>query len=141
MTKHTESLSDYVQRLMRQKKLSVRDVKERAGGKIAASYVNRIMHGKVKNLSVDKIVALAKGLETDASELFRVASGQPLQTSHNVDAALLLDTMQQAIHQPESLEVLQRWLLISPEYQQAVLKWIRFLSEQTQIKKKRRRKG
>ena len=140
MTKPTESLSDYVERVMRQKNLSVRDVKEHAGGKIAASYISRIINGKVKNLSVDKIVILAKGLDADAYELFRVASGQPRQTSKNVDVALLLDTMQQAILQPESLEVIRRWLMISPEYQQAVLDWVRFLSEQPQTKKKRRKK-
>lgn len=140
MTKSTESLSDYVERVMRQKNLSVRDVKERAGGKIAASYISRIINGKVKNLSVDKIVILAKGLDANVHELFAVASGQPRETAGGVDASLLLDTMQQAILQPDSLEVLRRWFVISPEYQQAVLDWVRFLSEQPQTKKKRRKK-
>ena len=140
MTKPTESLSDYVQRVMRQKNLSVRDVKERAGDKIAASYISRIVNGKVRNLSVDKIVILAKGLEVDAYEVFAAAYGKPPQTASGIDASLLLDTMQQAILQPESLEVLQRWLMISPEYQQSIVHWIRFFSEQPQIKKKRKKK-
>src|SRR6185503_11313035 len=120
-----ERLSEYVKRVMKQKNLSVRDVKERAGGKIAASYISRIINGRVRNLSVDKIAILAKGLGTDPYEVFAVAYGKPPETTISVDAALLLDTMQQAIHQPESLEVLQRWLLIAPEYQQAILHWIR----------------
>lgn len=61
----SETLSQFVQRVMRQKNLSPREVQKRASakGQIAASYISRIYNGKVTNLSVDKIVILAEGLD------------------------------------------------------------------------------
>jgi transcriptional regulator with XRE-family HTH domain len=137
--KTSETLSEYVQRIMRQKNLSVRDIKRRADGKIAASYISRIINDKVRNLSVDKIASLAEGLGEDIHDVFAAASGKPPKLISGVDPLLLLDVMQQALRQPESLEVLQRWLHISPEYQKSVLKWMRFISEQPRTKKRRKK--
>src|ERR1044072_2564240 len=127
--KSTETLSEYVKRIMRQKKLSVRDIKRRADNKIAESYISRIINDKVRNLSVDKIASLAEGLGEDIHDVFAGASGKKPKVTSGIAPLHLLDLMQRALRQPESLEVLQRWLHISPEYQQSVPKWIRFISE------------
>ena len=134
-----DSLSLFVQRAMRQKNLSIRDIQSRAGGqdKIAASYISRIVNAKVTNLSVDKLIVLAEGLGVDPFELFAAASGQQMRTGRGgVDAMELIDTMQQAAGNPASLEVIRRWLRLGPEYQSAVLNWIRFLSDEARSNKK-----
>jgi len=135
------SLSLFVQRVIRQKNLTIRDVQERAGGKkyIAASYISRIINGKVTNLSVDKLAILARGLGVDPLELFVAASGYQAREARGggIDALVLIDTMQQAVGNPASLEVVQRWLRLSAEHQTAVLDWIRFLSQEAMPKKQR----
>ncbi len=138
-----DSLSQFVQRVIRQKNLSIRDIQTRAGGedKIAASYISRIINAKVTNLSVDKLIVLAEGLGVDPFELFAAASGRQMSNARGgIDAMALIDTMQQAVGNPASLEVIRRWLGLTPEYQSAVLDWIRFLSEEARANKKKRKK-
>ena len=78
MTVHIgENLSSYVQRIMREKGLKRSDVARNSGDKIAGSYVGRIIAGTVKNLSVEKIEALARGLDVDAHEIFTASIGRP----------------------------------------------------------------
>src|SRR5687768_10738284 len=115
-----DSLSAFVRRVIRQKNLSIRDIQSRAGGddKIAASYISRIINAKVTNLSVDKLVVLAEGLGVDPFELFAAATGRkPRSARGGVDALELIDTLQQAVGNPASLEVMRRWLRLGPEYQ------------------------
>ena len=136
----SDSLSLFVQRVIRQKNLSIRDIQTRAGGedKIAASYISRIINAKVSNLSVDMLTVLAEGLGVDPFELFAAASGHRMSNARGgVDAMELIDTMQQAAGNPASLEVIRRWLRLAPEYQSAVLNWIRFLSEEARPNKKK----
>ncbi|HJQ68812.1 MAG TPA: helix-turn-helix transcriptional regulator, partial [Blastocatellia bacterium] len=133
-----------VQRVMRQKRLSIKDVQQRAGGrqKIAASYISRITSAKVTNLSVDKLLVLAQGLGVDPFELFSAASGLGRGGAEGdgggeaIGAGELIDTMQQAVGSPAGLEVLRRWLRLGPERQAAVLDWVRFLSDEAKSKKK-----
>jgi transcriptional regulator with XRE-family HTH domain len=141
-----DSLSQYVRRICRQKNLSIRDIQERAGGKeqIAASYISRIINGKVTNLSVDKLIILAEGLDVDPFELFAAASGRQSRSARGgIDALVLIDIIQQTVANPDSLEVLEGWLRFPPEHRLAVLNLIRVLSqkskpsEQSQSRKKR----
>ena len=134
-----DSLSAFVRRVIRQKGLSIRDIQARAGGpdQIAASYISRIINAKVSNLSVDKLTVLAQGLGVDPFELFAAASGRRMREARGgVDAMELIDTLQQAVADPASLEVMRRWLTLGPEYQSAVLEWIRFLSDGARSNKK-----
>ncbi|HEX5735356.1 MAG TPA: helix-turn-helix transcriptional regulator [Blastocatellia bacterium] len=138
-----DSLSAFVRRVIRQKRLSIRDIQTRAGGpdKIAASYISRIINAKVTNLSVDKLTVLAEGLDVDPFELFAAASGRQMRTARGgVDALELIETMEQAVANPASLEVVRRWLRLGPEYQSAVLNWIRFLSDEARSNKQKRKK-
>jgi transcriptional regulator with XRE-family HTH domain len=138
-----DSLSSFVQRVIRQKNLSIRDIQTRAGGpdKIAASYISRIINAKVTNLSVDKLTVLAEGLGVDPFELFAAATGRKMREARGgMDALELIDTLQQAVGNPRSLEVVRRWLRLGPEYQTAVLNWIRFLSDEARLRKQKRKK-
>lgn len=84
-----ETLADYVRRVRHEKSLSLGDVKRAAGGQIASSHVSRIENGDTRNITVDKLVALARGLQTPADELFAVARGVPLNEP-DAQATLLL---------------------------------------------------
>jgi transcriptional regulator with XRE-family HTH domain len=71
-TAMTETLSEYVNRILRQKGCSLREVSDRSDGNIDASYVSRIATGKVVNVTTDKLQALARGLGVDVMELCAV---------------------------------------------------------------------
>ena len=73
-----ETLAEYVNRVMKEKNLKALDVEARAtelGHKITDTYVTNIMRGINKNLSIEKLIALADGLDVDKVELFKVAAG------------------------------------------------------------------
>jgi transcriptional regulator with XRE-family HTH domain len=73
-----ETLAEYVNRVMKEKNIKSLDVEARAnelGHKITDTYVTNIMQGINKNLSIEKLIALADGLDVDKVELFKVAAG------------------------------------------------------------------
>lgn len=73
-----ETLAEYVDRVMKEKNIKSLDVEARsieAGNRIADSYVTNIARGVNKNPTVDKLVALAGGLDVDKIELFKIAAG------------------------------------------------------------------
>lgn len=77
----TESLADYVLRVMREKDLSQMKVSERAkaeGFSIAQSYINKITSNAAGELTVPKIEALAKGLGRPFEEVLAVYRGDRL---------------------------------------------------------------
>lgn len=85
-----ESLSDYVRRIRQEKNLSTPDVERLSGGKITDAYVSRIENGHVKNVSPEKLMALAKGLQVPEDEIFSIARGKSLEpmTPHDFISAL-----------------------------------------------------
>jgi transcriptional regulator with XRE-family HTH domain len=133
----SENLSQFVQRVMRQKGLSMQDVQRRASkkGSIAPSYISRIYNGKVTNLSVDKIIVLAEGLDVSPFELFAASYGAQPVVVNGIDPLRLLDTMQKAVSNPDSLDVLEGWLKLSPENQVKARNYIRKLSQKPDLRK------
>lgn len=84
-----ESLADYILRITREQDISLRKVEERAkakGFQIAQSYLSKIISGAADNLSVEKIQALAAGLNRPEEEVFAVARGESLAESRINDA-------------------------------------------------------
>lgn len=73
-----EDLADYVRRVMSETRLSYRDVEEAAARKnqhISNGYVSKIVSGAAQNISIDKLRALAAGLNRPEEEVFAVARG------------------------------------------------------------------
>ena len=116
---NTEDLSQYVSRLMREKGFSVRDVWVKSKKRIGTSYVNSIVNGNAKNLSVEKLKALAVGLEADEGELFGVARGQSTRpadnraTSRQPTSLVVLDLRKKVVISPDVAEILQEVLRMS----------------------------
>jgi transcriptional regulator with XRE-family HTH domain len=70
-----EALKSFVRRVRREKNLSTSDIQARSQGKISDAYVSKIENGEVKNVSPEKLRALAEGLGVSEEEIFRVARG------------------------------------------------------------------
>lgn len=122
-----ENLSQLVTRVVRQKKLSLRQVQERSGGQIEKSYISRIMTGNVKNITLEKLVALARGLDLDPHMLFaayyfrpRDPTGEPhdvIELSLTEFAAL----MQKVAVNPKFVEIVEEVVKLQPGEQTAAM--------------------
>jgi transcriptional regulator with XRE-family HTH domain len=137
-------LSRYVERVMKEKHLSRRDVKLRSGGKITDSYVSGIISGSAKNLSVDKLKALARGLRVREMELIRVAFGlsdervprRVADQSHNL---LLLDITKKAVISNDVAEIVQEVIKLSPAERAVVLQYVKRLGRADRKAQRKRR--
>ena len=139
-----QGLSHYVDRVMKEKHLSRRDVKLRSGGEITDSYVSGIISGSATNLSVEKLKALARGLRVREMELIRVAFGvsdereahQAADQSHNL---VLVDLTRKTVISNDIAEIVQEVTGLSPADRMVVLQYIkRLVRAQRRAQRKRR---
>jgi len=61
-------------------------VAERSGGLIAQSYFFKIENGLVKNVSIEKLRAIARGLGVSEEEVLGAARGKPLDEAQAFDS-------------------------------------------------------
>ena len=73
-----EPLSDYVRRIISEKKLNYREVARRSGGEISHSTVGDIINNPTKDVQIETLRALAKGLGEPESEVVSHARGEKL---------------------------------------------------------------
>lgn len=81
MPKNPEDLADYVRRVVKEAGVSYREVEETAkkkGFHISNGYVSKIVSRAAVNLSIEKLCALAAGLNRPEEEVFAVARGEKL---------------------------------------------------------------
>ena len=97
-----ETLDKYLERVMRQKGLSPKDVARRCG--LTNSYIGRLTKGQGENLTVDTILKLATGLGVNANEVFTAASGVAPKAA-GIDPLLVLDLIQKVIGDPKGIEL------------------------------------
>jgi transcriptional regulator with XRE-family HTH domain len=132
-----ETLSQYVQRIMKQKDLGLTDIERNCNKEMTASYIGKVASGSVTNLSVEKIVALAKGLDVDPYEIFAVSYGVPPGDPHRPDAYVLIDIMQKLLADPELMEAVNYLVNLSVEQRKVFAKFIeRIAKKKTKSKKK-----
>jgi transcriptional regulator with XRE-family HTH domain len=128
-------LGRYVRRVMKQKGLTLREIEMRSEGRITDGYISSIINGGPKNLTVEKIKALADGLSVDALELFEVAcvgSQGSARGKAQVDPShslMILRLMQEVAVSEELTELLQEAVQLPPEDRHMVLRTIRALNE------------
>ena len=85
----TETLAEYIFRVMREENLSYSDLVRRAekkGFKITQSYLSKIVNEAAGDVSVGKLKAIAAGLGRREQEVFAVASGTQLEKDEVEDA-------------------------------------------------------
>src|SRR5687767_13054001 len=68
-------LATFVNLKMEEKNLTPTDVERDSGNAVTDTYVAKIMAGKAKNLTVETILGLAKGLDVHPVEVFKAAAG------------------------------------------------------------------
>jgi len=141
-------LSNYVKRVMQEKGLTQRDVEARSGDKITDGYVADILRGASKNPSVEKLIALARGIGVDPHELFAVACsafeiapGEPHQVEP-LDTVRFLEIMQVVAESPDLTEIVQGVIKLSPGERALLQKLLTSLNEREQeLLKPNRRDG
>jgi transcriptional regulator with XRE-family HTH domain len=101
-----ERLAQYLDRLMRQKRLTPKELSRRSG--LTDNYIIRLRKGQQDNPTVESLKKLAAGLEVNAHDLFPVASGVEPATDSSIDLALLLDMMRKLISEPGGFEAFQQ---------------------------------
>lgn len=134
-----ESLGEYLDRMMRQKNLTPKELAKRC--KVTDSYIGRIRKGASDNLTVQTMVMLAKGLGVNAHDIFTAASGIPIDQASHMDPLLLLHQLQRLMHDPTGFDALQQWLQLPSRKQKRLLDFIAFLNQpQPKSKIKSRKK-
>jgi transcriptional regulator with XRE-family HTH domain len=111
-----ESLSDFVRRVIRDKRLTYRQVAARSGGRLGSATVSDIINNRRKNITTETLVALAAGLQVSEQELFAKAAGlAPPKVSAEGDFGRLFEKSEQLdaagqefVH--KTLLLLERWV-------------------------------
>ena len=136
-----ETLGEYVERMIRQKGLSLRELERRCAGRVSGSHLSKIIKGVSKNITIETLVGLARGLEVDPREIFSVASGCPVKEPEApaIDSKALADTIKKIIENPHLIEAIHVWSGMSDEDRKIMLASLRFINEQG--KHKVRKKG
>ena len=138
-----ETLTDFIQRILKQKGLSLHDVERNSDNAITSSHISKITKGKIKSISVETIAALAKGMDVDPFDVFAAAFGRPHRPEDELGSLLLIDTLQKVVANPQLVKVIQSWPKMSAKGQAALLQYMEVLiepSSQPKARKKKRKK-
>ena len=123
-----ETLKEYLDRVMRQKKLKLVDLAKRCH--VSDSYIGKVRSGRSGNLTVQTMLTLARGLEVNPHDIFTAASGVPVDETTHIDPRLLLDQIQKLLHDPNGYEVLRQWLELSSSNRKTLLDFLDYLKRQ-----------
>jgi transcriptional regulator with XRE-family HTH domain len=129
-----ETLSQYVKRILIEKQFTHKSVEERSEKGITDAYVGSIVNGSAKNPSVDKLKALAVGLDEPEDEVFKVARGLPLNYQEGVTydpwpGTVLAKAMERIVSSADLTKIVQALLLMSFKDRQAVWKNIESMNK------------
>lgn len=128
-----ETLAQYVTRIVKEKELTHQEVRRMARGKITDGYVRGIMTGKARNLSVDKLKALALGLGVSEDEIFRIARGLPADSDgksqeHESNYRLIVNLMSASLKNKTLAELLLEVSRLSLESQDEAVRLLKFVN-------------
>lgn len=136
-----ETLSQFVERVMRQKNINQHDVERNSEGKITNSYVSKILRGVVKNLTADKTVALAQGLGVSPFEVFAAMCGhQPPVQEGMLDARVLVDMLQKLVTNPRLIEILNLCSQLTDKDLDKLITSLKYLQEKSKPKSHSKKK-
>jgi transcriptional regulator with XRE-family HTH domain len=123
-----EALGEYVKRILEEKQLTMYDVEVRSERRIADAYVANVLNGVAKNLTVEKLKALAVGLGEPEDDVFKVARGLPLegaeeQSGEPWSAGGVIKALEKVMASPEMTKILRALMGMSLREVRAVLKY------------------
>ncbi|HEY6329819.1 MAG TPA: hypothetical protein VI756_10810 [Blastocatellia bacterium] len=110
------TLGEYVDAVMKEKGLKALNVENNCNGAITDTYIKNILKGTATNLTVEKLQALAVGLETDEEALFRVARGLPPEPDLSEwPPESLSRAVKRIAGSTDFMRVIKRMLLMQPQ--------------------------
>ena len=113
-------LSDYVNRVMKEKGLTGKDIERRSNGEITDSTISNIRAGRNLNLSLDTIHALATGLDVPPVEVFLAASGENVK--RELTATRLAFIIQRLVDNSELFRLVEALVKQKPAKVKQILK-------------------
>jgi transcriptional regulator with XRE-family HTH domain len=118
-----KELIKLIQRVMKEKDISVLQIQKRSGNNIKESYIYDILNGKTKTMSVEKIHALAQGLGENSVDVFKAASGEEVSFEHPEPwpPHTLLKTMEEVVDDPELTEIVKALVQAKPKKRKDIL--------------------
>lgn len=84
-----ERLRKYLKQIMKERDLKKAQIERQSRGAITDSYLADILSGKTKHISVEKLEALALGLQMDSVELFKIVTGHTPADDTSQDLAAI----------------------------------------------------
>ena len=84
-----ERLRKYLKQKMKEQDLKKAQIERQSRGTITDSYLSDILSGKTKHISVEKLEALAFGLQMDSIELFKIVTGHTPTDDPSQDLAAI----------------------------------------------------
>jgi transcriptional regulator with XRE-family HTH domain len=131
-----ETLTEYLKRVMRERKMKVGDLVAASG--LSQTYINSLLRGAQTNLTIETIALLSQALNVDGFEIFTAAYGKVPENT-NVDLHGLADTINKLILNPMLAELVQNTAKLKPKHQQAVISTARALAKNNKTNKKNHR--
>lgn len=141
-----ENLNQLVRRVIREKELTLRQIQQESGGLIDETYVSKITSGQITNITLDKLVALARGIGEGPHTLFTAYYGRlPRSDSEpqdvfELDVSEFVSLMQEMSMNPDLIEIMRGAILLRPEECAAVIRYVSCLNERKRMAKKSRKK-
>jgi transcriptional regulator with XRE-family HTH domain len=132
-----ETLAQYMDRVLKQRKLKPVDVAELTG--LSASYISRVLNGQKKNMTIETIAILVEKLDLDALEVFTAAYGKPISVNAGIDPLLLIDTFEKLVLNPDLIDLIQDLSRLPAKQQKTILETIRLMGRRSQRTKKKKR--
>lgn len=141
-TMNRETFGEYVDRVMRQKRLKAGDVERNSGNTIDRSHVSKFISGAETNPSAKAMMALAKGLKVDPHEVFTAVTGcaPGAGRSSAPDVLEIISLIEGVATDPELLDVLRGLIRLSKEGRASLAKTLSFCGEQNQPARQRSRR-
>ena len=140
------ALSEYVARVLEEKDLTPAEVSRLSGREITGTYVSGLARGSSANPSVSKLKALARGLDVDEDEIFRIARGlSPADKEKGDDDRSryfrLVKLVSASLKNPVLVKLLLEVEKLPVESQEEALKLLVFLNRNNRVSKRRSRVG
>ena len=137
-----QALSEYVARVMEEKDLAPAEVSRLSGGEITGAYVRGLARGSSSNPSVSKLKALARGLDVDEDNLFRIARGlnQTDKDKSEEDRSRyfrVVKLISASLKSPLLIKLLLEVGKLPIESQEEALKLLAFLNRTKRVSKRR----
>jgi transcriptional regulator with XRE-family HTH domain len=118
-----ETPEEYLNRWLKEHKLSAVEIERRSGGAITDGYIGQLKRGEQKNLTVDKLIALARAMGDNPHNLLDVFMGEPVPQSTDPWAShRFLNAMQRMVSDPVLSDIMKALLQMDAKQLEIVRK-------------------